>query len=43
MGANWMQAGQALLGGILIGLANWLLLASLGQVARISVTVRVAR
>ena len=31
-----MSAGQALLGGILIGLASWLLLASLGQVAGIS-------
>lgn len=36
MDANWMLAGQALLGGILIGLASWLLLASLGRVAGIS-------
>jgi uncharacterized membrane protein YedE/YeeE len=36
MDANWMSAGQALGGGILIGLASWLLLASLGRVAGIS-------
>lgn len=36
MNANWMSAGQALGGGILIGLASWLLLASLGRVAGIS-------
>lgn len=36
MNANWLSAGQALGGGILIGLASWLLLASLGRVAGIS-------
>ncbi len=36
MDANWMSAVQALGGGILIGLASWLLLASLGRVAGIS-------
>jgi uncharacterized membrane protein YedE/YeeE len=36
MDSNWMSAGQALGGGILIGLASWLLLASLGRVAGIS-------
>jgi uncharacterized protein len=36
MNANWLSAGQALGGGIIIGLASWLLLASLGRVAGIS-------
>ncbi len=36
MDANWMAALQALGGGVLIGLASWLLLASLGRVAGIS-------
>lgn len=36
MDANWLYAGQAFGGGILIGLASWLLLASLGRVAGIS-------
>lgn len=36
MNANWWSAGQALGGGILIGLASWLLLAALGRVAGIS-------
>jgi uncharacterized protein len=36
MNANWLSAGQALGGGILIGLASWLLLASLGRIAGIS-------
>lgn len=36
MSANWMTALQALAGGVLIGLASWLLLASLGRVAGIS-------
>jgi uncharacterized protein len=36
MNANWMSAGQAIGGGVLIGIASWLLLASLGRVAGIS-------
>ncbi len=36
MNATWMAALQALGGGVLIGLASWLLLASLGRVAGIS-------
>ena len=36
MNANWMAALQALSGGVLIGLASWLLLAALGRVAGIS-------
>jgi uncharacterized protein len=36
MDANWMAALQALAGGVLIGLASWLLLAALGRVAGIS-------
>ena len=36
MNASWMAALQALAGGALIGLASWLLLASLGRVAGIS-------
>ena len=36
MNANWLSAAQALGGGMLIGLASWLLLASLGRVAGIS-------
>jgi uncharacterized protein len=36
MNADLWSAGQALLGGVLIGLASWLLLASLGRVAGIS-------
>ncbi len=36
MNANMLAAGQALLGGVLIGLASWLLLAALGRVAGIS-------
>ncbi len=36
MNANEMAALQALAGGVLIGLASWLLLAALGRVAGIS-------
>jgi len=36
MNASWAAAGQALAGGVLIGLASWLLLAALGRVAGIS-------
>ncbi|TAG25588.1 MAG: YeeE/YedE family protein [Burkholderiales bacterium] len=36
MDASWMAALQALGGGVLIGLASWLLLAALGRVAGIS-------
>ena len=36
MNADWLSAGQALGGGVLIGLASWLLLAGLGRVAGIS-------
>jgi uncharacterized protein len=36
MNANLLSAAQALGGGVLIGLASWLLLASLGRVAGIS-------
>lgn len=36
MNASWMAALQALGGGVLIGLASWLLLAALGRVAGIS-------
>ncbi len=36
MNANMFSAAQALGGGILIGLASWLLLASMGRVAGIS-------
>jgi len=36
MNASWMSAGQALSGGVLIGLASWLLLAALGRVAGVS-------
>lgn len=36
MDANWTSALQALAGGVLIGLASWLLLAGLGRVAGVS-------
>lgn len=36
MNSAWMAMAQALGGGVLIGLASWLLLASLGRVAGIS-------
>lgn len=36
MNDAWMAAAQALGGGVLIGLASWLLLAALGRVAGIS-------
>jgi uncharacterized protein len=36
MSTAWMSALQALAGGVLIGLASWLLLAGLGRVAGIS-------
>jgi uncharacterized protein len=36
MNASWMAALQALAGGVLIGLASWLLLSGLGRVAGIS-------
>jgi uncharacterized protein len=36
MNASWIAALQALAGGVLIGLASWLLLAALGRVAGIS-------
>jgi uncharacterized protein len=36
MNANMLSAAQALGGGVLIGLASWLLLASIGRVAGIS-------
>ncbi len=36
MNANILSAAQALGGGVLIGLASWLLLASIGRVAGIS-------
>jgi uncharacterized membrane protein YedE/YeeE len=36
MNASWTAALQALAGGVLIGLASWLLLAALGRVAGIS-------
>jgi uncharacterized protein len=36
MDANWLSAGRALGGGVLIGLSSWLLLAALGRVAGIS-------
>jgi uncharacterized protein len=36
MNSTWMSASQALGGGVLIGLASWLLLSSLGRVAGVS-------
>jgi uncharacterized protein len=36
MNANFLSAAQALVGGVLIGLASWLLLASVGRIAGIS-------